>query len=242
MPEQSDGSPDVEVPKAAENPRIVAAAETTEAVEVEPQLSLKVAAPCKNPHGLYVGLSKAQREKLGVEVGEVVELRDGNKVLGLYTVGLGSKELSGQPEAFTANGVKIGDTVEVVKAKKLTDKLSSLPLSFAVENDEKHAGRSEIIAKRFKDEGFDGQSYVVVPTATAGLLTTQSGDKKTVLKIALGKIKVNGVEKTLPIVPAGTGLGMTTKAAGEMGIPGGGLKNAEFYINDAGVLVINRMS
>lgn len=212
-----------------------------EAVEKEPKLEVSVAGPCKNPEGLYVGLNATQRAKLGVEQGHAVVVRKSNgEVIGIYTVGPGSKELVGQPK-ITANGVAIDENVEVVKANVNEGDLNSLPLVFGAESGEKHGRRSSTIAERFGPQGFDGQSYLVLPTSVAKMITGQDGDKTRVASIALGKVKIGGVEKTLPIVPSETNFGMTTKAANELGIPDGALTKAEFYFKD-GVLVINQMS
>lgn len=209
-------------------------------VETEPKLNATVAGPCNNPNGLYVGLSKAQREALGVDIGGTVMLRTADgKILGIFTVGTGSKELLGQPK-ITANGIEVGMDVIAVKANANEGNLNSLPLKFAAENDEKHVRRSGIIVQRFGQQGFNGESYIVLPTAIAKELTGQGQDKSTVASIALGKIRICGVEKTLPIVPAGSDFAMTSKAAQELGITTSGVSKVDFYFKD-GPLVVNQI-
>ncbi|MEK7673232.1 MAG: hypothetical protein AAB373_05090 [Patescibacteria group bacterium] len=88
---------------------------TIEANEKEPTLRLTVKATC-NSQGPYVGLSKWQREKLGVALGDSVQLKDeSGKIIGERVVGLGLKTLLSDPTAFSVNGVEIGTTVDVLK-------------------------------------------------------------------------------------------------------------------------------
>lgn len=218
----------------------VAAQVRPEDVETEPKLEVAVAGPCKNPNGLYVGLSKVQRDKIGVEVGGTVMLRKPTgEVLGIYTVGSGSKELLDQPR-ITANQITIGTDIEVVRANVKMEDLNNLPLVFGAEGGEKHERRSSVITERFGNQGFDGQSYLVLPTAVAKMITGQAGDKTKIASIALGKIKIGGVEKTLPIVPSEINFGMTTGAAQELGIPSGAASKIEFYFKD-GALIVNQI-
>lgn len=237
-----DSTTTPEKPDAATE-TVVSPAGGNESREVEPPtLTLNVADHCNNPDGLYVGLSKDQRGKLGVKVGGTVILRESGtkKIIGLYVVGLGSEKLKGDASKFTANGVEIGQMIEVCKATEVNLPNSSLlDVSMGVESQEKHEKRKSTISERFGDRGFDGESYIVLPTALAKLLTHQEG-KARVASIALGRVEISGGVIELPVVPAGTGFGVTTNAARQLGLPALA-KRGDFYVNKAGVLVLNQL-
>lgn len=211
-----------------------------EVVEAEPILRLAVHGPCKNPNGNYVGLNKAQRDKLGVVEGETVVLKADGKVVGYYVVGKGSKEIADQSGAFTANGVDVGAVVEVQKAGDLSENLVTLPFAVDAEKGERHAARSEKIKNRFA--GQDGETYCVVPTALFNKMAIE-GDvqsaRPTMGAISIGKVKIGGVEKSIPIVPSGTAFSLTSKAAKEFSVPAGVGTHADFFVNKEGMLVLN---
>lgn len=212
----------------------------SDAAERMLKLTLTVTEEC-NSQGNYVGLSKAQREKLGVNVGDVVTLRGADgKVFGQRTVGLGKNSLAGRPGEFSANGVQIGESVTVVKGV-VENALNNLSVSKGVESGEKHGRRSGIINERFGKKGFNGEVYVVLPDAVVRQISTQvprSGDgKPNVSSIALGSVKIGETVRELPVVPAGSEMGLTSESAKMLGVPDG-LKSCEFYVKD-GVLVVN---
>lgn len=207
-----------------------------EGAETVPEMSLTVAGACNTHHGHYVGLSKGQRDRLGVEVGASVELVDGaGKSLGIFTVGTGSKALLLEPTKFTANGVDTGSTVTVKKAVKKPEREIPLPVTHGVETSELHERRAGIIRNRFPD--MDPESYIVVPTAVGRELGfSPSPAKATVLSISKGKVRVGGTDHEIIMVPSGTAIGFTTKAAQTLGIPQE-LRTLTLRI-DNGVLVI----
>lgn len=212
-----------------------------ELVEAEPTLKLTVAGPCNNPNGLYVGLGQKQRDKLDVEVGDTVVLRDPatKEIIGYYVVGLGSSKLKDEPTRFTANGVEVGKEVEVVKASAETQAAAfKLNIVSGAEAGEKHEKRKGIIAERFGAKGFDGEIYIVLPTALAKKITGQETQAK-VASIALGKVKILGEEVEIPIVPAGNDFAMTSAAATKLKMPAS-ITAGEFYVNEANVLVMNQ--
>ena len=221
-------------------------------VEAKETLSLRLTVdrPCNNPEGLYVALSAVQRKKLGVNVGDSVVLKNtsNGEVVGIYTVGLGLKDLKDKPESFAANGVVPGTEV-VVERRSVERVILSLPLNIGVETDAKHGKRlAKISDGRFNGaEGFgDPEAYLVLPTAIAKLFITPpkgvTTAKETVSAISLGKIKIGGRVFTMPVVPSGTEFGMTTKAASKLGVPEGNLSNVQYYLNNEGVLVINQIN
>lgn len=207
------------------------AAEMKEASEKGPELRLNVAGPCKNPEGKYVGLSKVQRDRLGVEVGGNVELFDvGGKSLGLFMVGSGSKELLSQPEAFTVNGVSSGEAVTVKKAADKQESDMTFDVVHGVEvvpgglsEDEKKkyegrlASRASKIAERFP--GLDPRAYVVVPSSLAKSMGIEAPKGSTVLPVSKGKVRIGGTEHEIAVVPSGNSIGFTTEAAKSLGIP-----------------------
>ena len=219
-----------------------------EASEKGPELRLNVAGPCKNPEGRYVGLSKVQRDRLGVEVGGNVELFDATgKSVGLYMVGPGSKELLSQPEAFTVNGVSSGEAVTVKKAAEKQDSdmtfdvdhgVEAVPAGLGEADQKKYEGRlasrSSKIAERFPE--LDPRAYVVVPSAVAKSMGIEAPKGTTVLPVSKGKVRLGGVEKEIAIVPSGNTIGFTTEAAKSLGIPTQ-LNQIRVRVTD-GVLVI----
>jgi|GEM_PF-2134003 len=201
---------------------------TQESAESEPELTLTVAQPCKNPAGLYVGLSKKQRTALNVEVGGTVEITMDNQVIGLFTVGLGSKELADKPGAFTANGITTGLEVTLKKATESAETTVNLPTRHGIEKapsdlsepekneyDAKTTKRLNIIAERFP-ETEDKQEFITLPTAIVNKLT---GEAKKVASIAMHKIRIGGQETSIIVVPGGTEFGFTKSAANKLNIP-----------------------
>jgi hypothetical protein len=218
---------------------------TAEAVEKEPQLDLTVDRPCNNPAGRYVGLNAVQRGKLGVEVGGTVELFEEGVSIGVFTVGKGASELAKMPERFSANVVMPGKMVTVKKAIDRAESVMSLPITHGIENvpqglDEVEAGkyaertqrRIGIITERFKDA--ETGVFMTVPTAVLNQIT---GGVARVAAIAEGMVKVGGREVKIIMVPAGTDIGLTTKAAKLLGFPQG-LKELRFRVS-SGVLVVD---
>lgn len=231
---------------------MIHSAANSEAVEAKETLSLRLTVdrPCNNPEGLYVALSAVQRKKLGVNVGDSVMLKNtsNGEVVGIYTVGLGLKDLKDKPGSFAANGVVSGTEV-VVERCSVERAMLSLPLNIGVETDAKHGKRlAKIMDGRFDGaEGFgDPEAYLVLPTAIAKLFITPpkgvTPAKDTVPAISLGKIKLGDKVFTMPVVPSGTEFGMTTKAASKLGVPEGNLSNVQYYLNNEGVLVINQIN
>lgn len=214
--------PELSAPKAQE---------LNEAPEKGPEVRLNVAGPCKNPDGKYVGLSKVQRDRLGVEVGGNVELFDiSGKSMGLFMVGAGSKELLSRQDAFTVNGVSAGEAVTVKKAVDKQESDMTLDVAHGVEvvpgglsEDEKKkyegrlASRASKIAERFPE--LDPKAYVVVPSAVAKSMGIEAPKGSTVLPVSKGKIRIGGVEHEIAIVPSGNSIGFTTEAAKSLGIP-----------------------
>ncbi|MEK7673006.1 MAG: hypothetical protein AAB373_03910 [Patescibacteria group bacterium] len=210
-----------------------------EAIEAEPKLRLTVKAKCKSD-GQYVGLSKAQRDKLGVNVGDAVELKDvDGKIIGVRTVGLGLKELAGVPESFSANDVEIGTVVDVVKPRTIENKALKLPLQFGAENDEKHDRRSSIIGTRFPK--YKKGEYLVLPTPLQKDVTGQK-DASTIASIALGEVRVGNTQMALPMVPAGSAFALTSEAAKVLGIPDNAGDQVEYFVDKDGVLIINQIT
>lgn len=212
-----------------------------EAAESEPSLRLTVVDHCKNPAGLYVGLSQVQRAKLGVEKGGTVELFDGKgKSLGVFTVGAGSVEYINMTDVFTANQVSTGAIVNVKKSVATPDKPQefTLQVMHAVEKTiepEKHRARTEKIAMRFPK--LDSEMYITLPTSIAFQLGIKPEPGKTVAPISKCVIRdASGREVEIAIVPTGTNIGFTLDAAKELDIP------KEFseikIIIDKGVLII----
>ncbi len=191
-----------------------------EAVEIVPEMRLTVAGPCNNPAGQYVGLNQGQREKLGVEVGQTVELvGDDGKSLGVFTVGTGSKKLLLTPGSFTANGVDV-ERIVTVRARKNPPEED---LEFGVQHlaetadKEKHERRQDIILNRLK---LDPDIYITIPTSLAAQIGIKPPSGKTIAPISQGIIKgADGQEHEVAIVPTGSLIGFTTKAAEKLGIP-----------------------
>lgn len=212
--------------------------EVPEAVEVITEIQLTVARPCANPNGNYVGLSQAQRERLGVQVGDTVEVvgEDGES-LGLFTVGKGSKDLIQTPSKFTTNGVDVGSMITVRTIKRPPERDMEFTVQHAAEtvDPEKHTRRRDIIAKRL---GSDPDVYVTIPTALAAQIGIRPPPGKTIASIGFGKIKgTDGVVHNIAIVPTGNSIGFTTKAAEQLDIPPQ-LTTIRIKV-DNGVLVIN---
>lgn len=200
----------------------VAAESVQAAVEVVPSLELRLEAACSNPDGNYVGLSAAQRSRLGVEVGGTVELMDGSQSLGLFMVGKGLKVLQSQPDAFSANladGFK-GRSITVRKAPAKMEKDVSYMVSLGAEASERHERRKTVIAERFSD--MDPEAYVTVPTALLkqmGVTPLPDSKKATALPISKGQLKIGDQMHTVVFVPSGEAIGFTTKAATQLNIP-----------------------
>ena len=219
-----------------------------EAVEAVPELKLVAASSCKNPDGRYVGLSKVQRDKLGVEVGGNVELFDAaGKSLGLFSVGTGSKELLKEEAKFTVNGVAAGEAVTARKASEKQESDMAFAVTHGVEStpaglddaakqkyEDRLASRASKIAERFPE--LDSKAYVVVPTAVAKSMGVEGPKGSTVLPISKGKIKLGDVVTEIAIVPSGNNIGFTTEAAKSIGIPDQ-IKELRVRVVD-GVLVI----
>jgi hypothetical protein len=193
---------------------------TPESAEVVPEMTLTVAGPCKNPNGHYVGLNQGQREKLQVQMGETVELfDDGGKSIGVFTVGSGSKELLLTPAKFTANGIDAGATVKVSARKKPPEDDIAFNVQFNVENvnPENDQRRSDIIQNRLK---MDPDVYLTVPTSLATQIGIKPPQGKTIAPISKGQIKdAEGKIHEIAIVPTGSSIGFTTKAAKQLSIP-----------------------
>ncbi len=243
--------PEVSSPAPVDDPAKPQAA--LEAAEKEPSLSLTVERACNNQAGSFVGLNKAQRGALEVDLGQSVELFDYStgRSLGLFQVGLGDKTLTNQPTKFTVNGVAPGTNVEVKKPKNLDSKLLELDMNLNVETDPRHARRRETILSRFgvvdgvAVEGFDPDLYLVVPSAVAQQFMQVDKSialsRPTILPISLGKVKIAGIEKTIAIVPGGQEMGFTSSAARVFGIPAetGDLRKAQYYIQGDTLVVSN---
>ncbi|OGJ48449.1 MAG: hypothetical protein A3J96_00255 [Sulfurimonas sp. RIFOXYC2_FULL_36_7] len=194
-----------------------------ENIEKEPELKLINAGPCSSP-GQFIGLSKAQREILGVQPGESVLLYDNNnEPIGEFTVGMGSKQFLKERTKFTANLTPKFSNQEITIRKK-TENQKEAPqeweFSIGVETNEKNPQRQKIIATRFKD--MDPQSYVVIPTPLAKSLNFPSAnnpEKPNLLQISKFKIRTHSNQTIEMIgVPAGQKLEFTTKAAQITGI------------------------
>lgn len=193
--------------------------------EAVPELKLTVIDHCKNQAGRYVGLSKAQRERIDVEVGGTVELFDEKGTsLGFFTVGAGSKEYAQDPEIFTITPqVKIGDTLTVKKPSVSPDKPQefNLQVTHAVEKTvepAKHGARVEKIAARFPN--LDPNMYITLPTAIAAQLGIKPEPGKTVAPISKCTVRdASGRTVEMAIVPGGTTIGFTSDAAKELDIP-----------------------
>ncbi len=227
-PNQSGSDIETSLDQDQENPAAHSTPAMTESAEREPELALTVAQPCKNPAGLYVGLSKKQRTALNVEVGGTVEITMDNQAIGLFTVGLGSKELADKPAAFTANGITPGSEVTVKKATESVETAVSLPTRHGIETapsdlsepekkeyDAKTTRRLNIISERFP-EVEDKQEFITLPTSIVNQLT---GEAKKVASIAKHKIRIGGQETLMIVVPGGTEFGLTKSAALKLNIP-----------------------
>lgn len=218
-----------------QNPNDASAAQKQpEAQEILPEISLTVAGPCKNPAGAYVSLSKAQRDKLGITEGGTVEIFLDGESQGIFTVGLGSKELRDEPQKFNANLVDAGKTVTLRKPANLRETTFSYPVSDIELNpdDEKLMKRKNIIETRFPDT--DPEEYITLPTP---VINAMLGDATKIGKISRTVIKFGGVNHAITVVPSGTTFGMTQKARQKLNIPNG-LTNLRIVIED-GNLVIN---
>lgn len=216
----------------------------SETKEQEPQLELTVAGPCNNPEGRYVGLSKKQRDALGVVSGGTAELFADGKSLGIFTVGSGSKELIGKPE-FTANDVDVGKQVVVKKVVEVGLTTQELSVAHGIENvptglnseeakkyQERTIRRMQIVAERFP--GVVIHEFMTIPTA---VLNQLAGSEVKIPAISQGRVRIGGKEIEIVMVPAGKDVGSTTKAAEKLGIPPE-LKQIRFRIID-GVMVID---
>lgn len=210
---------------------------TPESSEIIPKMTLTVASPCKNPNGHYVGLSQGQREKLKVQAGETVELFDDDrKSIGIFTVGSGSKELLLAPTKFTANGIDAGATVIVSARKKPSENDTEFNVQFNVENanPENHERRGDIIKNRL---GMDPDVYLTIPTVLATQIGIKPPQGKTIAPISKGQIKdAEGKVHEIAIVPTGSSIGFTTKAAEQLAIPAQ-LQTIRIRV-DGGMLVI----
>jgi hypothetical protein len=233
------------VAQPSEADRALAPAAQQEIKEKEPELRLEVVRECNNPEGLYVGMSKKQRDALGVQVGGTVELFDGSRSLGIFTIGTGAVELTKEPGKFTANGIEPGKTVTAKKAPEKVLTTMELPLSHGIEktptglspeDEQKHTERitrrMQIIGERFPGVATD--EFITVPTAVVNQML---GSKVKIATISQLKVRLGGEEIEIVMVPAGKDIGLTTKAAAKLGIPPE-LTKIRFKIVD-GVMVID---
>lgn len=182
-----------------------------------PQLTLTIEGKCES-EGQYVGLNKRQRDLLGVNEGDSVEISDAEgKSLGIFTVGKGSKALLKEKEKFTAN-VETTGSVTLKKVDKVTvaEKAQTLSVEFGVEKKDQHTRRSEIISERFPD--LDKDTYMVIPSSMLESLSV-SADKGTIKSISKGVVRIGDKRVTMGLVPAGTTAGMTEKAKSALDIP-----------------------
>lgn len=244
------GGPDIDLDDAlpiTDDVPVVTAA--VEAKELVPTLKLKVACECNNTAGKYVALNGKQRTALGVAEGDSVVLKENGKVVGVFTVGKGLSKLKQGPDynvedPIGANGVTIGAEFELQKAtaESLDFELQKLSLSGGLEADAKHVTRAGKIKERFP--GFDGTSYIALPTAVATSIMYGAEDvklgKPTVAAISLGKVKIGDKVMEIPVVPTGTDFAMTSKAATDLGVTTSPGAKVDFYVKD-GVLVINQI-
>lgn len=202
-----------------------------ETVVESPSITSEVSGPCKNPEGKLVGLSPVKREKLGVEVGDFVEV-EGH---GVFTVAPALVGNLGQ-NLVAVNGVTPGTKVTIRKVPEGADNAQKLAVEHGVEADEKHEKRRLKIASRFP--AMDPDTYLCVPTSLApalGLPATEVEGKR-VYGIAVSIVNVGGVIHEIPLVPTGAKLGLTSQAAQKLNIPKE-LKDVEVRVKD-GVLVI----
>jgi hypothetical protein len=198
-----------------------------EGAEKEPMLKLTVAGPCKNPEGDYVGLSKKQRDALGVVEGGTVEIFKGHKSIGIFTVGKGSSEVIKTVGLITANGIPAANLVTIRKAKESGESLIKYGVRHEVEDvpegleekdaqeyQDRTARRMAIIEKRFPGVAVD--EFITVPTAVLNLMT---GGAKKVASISVQKVRFGGSETEITVIPTGTDIGLTSKAAKKLNIP-----------------------
>jgi len=225
-------APSPEESHKAPLPAVVAPSTNSDAKELEPTLSLRVAGPCQTPEGLYLGLSKRQRDALNVNVGDTVAVFDGERSLGIYTVGTGSRDLLSFPEQFTINGVAPESQLTLKKAPSQLETPVTYLLSHGVESDTKHTQRLEIISRCFPEA--DANEYITIPTA---LLNTLTGGRGRVPAITKGQVRIGDTTHTMVLVPSGTGIGLTTAAATKLRIPQR-LTNAQVRVEN-GVLIFN---
>lgn len=240
MPDiKTSASESVEGSETDKSERPQAEVSKKESKEVIPSLKLKVAGPCKNPAGRYVGLSKGQRDQLGVELNESVELFADGKSLGSFVVGFGSKEIMKNIDQFTANLEGITDqkeiTVRKISREDLQNKAQELPFESGIETKDAHLRRMQIIEKRFPE--MNAGEYITVPTAIGQQLGLEgSRPGATILNISKGKLRFGQTVYDIAIVPGGTNLGMTQLLAKRLGIPVE-LKTVKFAI-EGGMLVL----
>jgi hypothetical protein len=221
------GEPKEPETSVSENADQAQSAKAKEDAEKEPQLKMTVYGPCKNPEGRYVGLSKKQRDALGVVEGGTVEIILDKESLGVYTVGKGSTEIVKIPDLFTVNGIEGGHLVTVRKPKETGENVMKFGVRHGVETvpeelkdekakeyTERTARRMKIIAERFP--GVSTDEFMTVPTAVLNLIT---GDSAKIAGISRQKVRFAGKETEITVVPAGNDIGLTTKAAEELNIP-----------------------
>jgi hypothetical protein len=187
-----------------------------------PQLTLNIEGKCES-EGQYVGLNKRQRDLLGVNEGDSVELLDAEgKSLGVFTVGKGSKAFLKEPGKFTANVDTAGSvTVRKVDKISIAEKAQTLAAEFGVEKGDSHTRRSEIISKRFPD--LDEDTYLVIPGSILESLSISAGEG-TIKSISKGVVRIGEKRVTMGLVPAGTSAGLTSKAQETLGIPSSATK------------------
>ncbi len=215
-------------PESAAN----AAPKAVEACAENVSITSEVSGPCKNPEGRFVGLSPLKREKLGVELGDLVTI----KGHGVFTVAPALKENLGH-KLVAVNGLPVGTEVTIQKMEDGADVVIPLTITHGIESDPKHETRRSKIAARYSD--FDPDVYMCIPTSLAsalGLPLTSKPDEKRTYAIAMSIVKIDGVVHEVPLVPTGSNIGLTTKAAVKFNIPTG-LTDVPVRI-DKGVLVI----
>ncbi|MBA4337142.1 hypothetical protein C0416_05235 [bacterium] len=189
--------------------------ESSEEVAEEPCITGTVKSQCENPNGSFIGISKKQRDTLGVGVGNPVEVYDQNgKLVGLFTVGKALAKLAKDPDSLSANNIEPGTVITVKKVKESKEKGVALSVSHGIENDERHLPTIETIKTRFPD--MDSGNFIAIPVAVFNELT---GGRDRVPAIEKGKISLLGKETEVVFVPTGTNFGLTTKAAESLNIP-----------------------
>lgn len=234
MSVESDKDPSLEALEAElpQHPETKTGAQ--ESKEVLPTVSFKVLGPCKDPNGSFVSLNLAQRkllhpkdmdietlEQKGLEanVGDVIEVKDGDQLIGVYVIGMGPKGHKELEDCY-ANGIDKNTQISVQKIdmNKPYENPINLKAKFGLEENSKHQLRADKISRRFED--YDSQKYMVVPTSVAVLLgMPASGAKATIRQISKRTVRIGEKVVDMVMVPAGNDVAFTSKAASEIGIP-----------------------